>query len=68
MCVLIFSTNLSEVFLNLRRNQGNIATNLSRTSRTVHYSGQTLIVLVFPQQIFEKSTNIKFHGNTFGGR
>ena len=67
-CLLIFSPNLSEIYLILRRIQRDIIINLHMSSCKVS------IVLVrvqpnlnFHDRVFEKSSNIKFHEHPSGG-
>jgi hypothetical protein len=67
MCVLIFSTTLSEIFLKLRRIKQDIITNVRRVCIKYRYDCQILIKLEFCRQTFETSSNIKFHGNLFSG-
>jgi hypothetical protein len=67
MCVLIFSTNLSEKSNNLRRIQQYII--LIRFRRNVKYtlSYQNVTKVEFSRYIFEKHSNFKFHENPFCG-
>jgi len=68
MCVLIFSTTLSETIFILRRNERDMINNVYRSSCKVPF----ILVrfwqhLNLSEQIFEKSSNIKFHGNPSSG-
>jgi hypothetical protein len=68
MCVLIFSTNLSETFLILRRIQPDIITNVHRPScKLPVILAKFLLTFDGSRWIFEKSSNIKFHENPSGG-
>jgi hypothetical protein len=62
MWVLIYLQILSETFVILTRNKRDIIINVHRS-----YSCQILIKHDFPQQIFKKSTNMKFHENPSSG-
>jgi len=70
MCVLIFSTTLSEIFLILKRNERVVIEPVYWSSRKV------LVIFVrflknleFLDSFFEKYLNIKFHENpSSGGR
>jgi hypothetical protein len=63
MRVLIFSTPLSEIFLVLRKVQRDTVINVETSSWKVPVIlCQILMKLEFSGQIFEKSSNIKFHG------
>jgi len=66
MCVLIFSTNLSETFLILRRNEGDIIKYKCFHVR-YPYSCQILMELKFSLQTFEKCSYTKLHENPFIG-
>jgi hypothetical protein len=62
VCVLIFSTFLSETFLILRRNERDMIKKcILAFLYSIRYFCQILRKLEFPQQIFEKYSNIKFH-------
>jgi hypothetical protein len=67
MCVLVFSTNLSETFLIIWCNERDVK-NVYRSSCKVPFiSCQILMKLDFFRRIFEKFSNIKFHENPFSG-
>jgi hypothetical protein len=68
-CVLIFSTNLSQTFLILRRIQRDIIINIHRSLCKVPFIiVRFLMKLEFSRQIFEKKqSNIKFHENPSSG-
>jgi hypothetical protein len=63
MYSFIFSTNLSETFLILRRNELDTIKMFIGLHVKYRYSCQLLINFEFSQQIFEKYSNIKFHEN-----
>jgi hypothetical protein len=68
MCVLIFSTTLSEIFLILRRNKRDMIKNVYwSTCKVPVHSCHILIKLEISWQIFEKSSDIKFHENPSSG-
>jgi len=68
MCALIFSTNLSEIFLILRRIQRDTHKHTQVVIQSILFSCHNLIRLELYQQIFEKWSNIKFYGNPSSGR
>ena len=59
MCVLIFSTTLSETFLILKKNEWDVMVNMHRSS----YSCQILMKFEFSWQILEKCLNVRLVGN-----
>jgi hypothetical protein len=59
MCVLIFSTILSETFLILRRNEWDALINMHRSN----YSCQILMKFEFSRQILEKCVSVRLVGN-----
>jgi hypothetical protein len=66
MCVLIFSTRFSEIFLIPRRTERDMMKNAYWSACkvpivTVRYQ----MKLEFSPQIFAKYLNIKYHGNLF---
>jgi hypothetical protein len=61
ICVLIFSTNLSNTFFILRRIQRAININVNGLHVKYPYFCQVLMKLEFSPQIFKKYSNIKFH-------
>jgi hypothetical protein len=66
MCVRIFSTNLSEIFLILRKTERDIIINIHRSSCKVPVILLRLKKkLEFSRQIFEKYSNGKFNENLF---
>jgi hypothetical protein len=69
MCVLIFSTTLSETFLILRRIQRYVIINVHQSSCKVlyRYSCHILKKFEFSRQIFEKCSNIRFHETSSSG-
>ena len=74
MCILIFSTIFSEIFLNPRRLQRDIIINVKRSSRLepVILVTVTIVTVLIKtehhRKIFEKSTNIMFHENPSSGK
>ena len=64
MCVFLFSTTLSEILLVLIRTERDMIKKLILFFMYITlYSCSILIALEFSWQIFEKSSNIKFHEN-----
>ena len=61
MYVLIFSTTLVRIFLIV---EGTVTNTLMKSTL---YSWQSLRKYEFCRQIFEKSSNIKFHENPYSG-
>ena len=60
--ILILSKLLSEIFLILRRIERDMTTHVHRSS-----CSEILMKLEYSRQIFEKSSNAKFHENTPNG-
>jgi hypothetical protein len=58
---------LSEIFLVLRRDERDMIKMCIGLHINTLYSSQILMKLEFSQQIFEKSSNIKFQENRSGG-
>ena len=67
ICILIFSTNLSETYFIIRRIQRDIVINVHRFMYSSSYSYQIAIKDEFSQQIFEKQPNVKFNENPSSG-
>jgi hypothetical protein len=65
--VLIFPQFLSETFLILRRTERGVIKNVYCLHVKYRYSCQILMNLEVYRQIFEKFSNIKFHGNPPSG-
>jgi hypothetical protein len=64
MCVLIFSTTLSETFLILRRTERDMTKIVYWPSCKV----PVILVMYFSRQFFfERSSNVKFYENPFSG-
>ena len=69
ICVLIFSTDLSETFLIPRRTERNIGRKCKQLFMcSARNYCQILMDLEISRKIFEKSSNIKFHENPSSGR
>jgi hypothetical protein len=60
MCVLVFSTNFSEICFVLKRAEGDMMKNVKRSSRKVP---DNLMKLEFSGQILEKYSTTKFIEN-----
>ena len=67
MCVLIFSTPLSETLVILRRIQRDIIINIHISAWKLPCSFQILMEFKSAQQIFEKSSNIQFREKLSSG-
>ena len=69
MCVLIFSTTLSETFFVLRRNERDMIENICwfEIQSPDFFFLQILMKTEFSQQIFEKYSNVKFHEDPCSG-
>jgi hypothetical protein len=67
MCVLIFSSTLSKMFLILSTIQRDTVLTYIGLHVKYRYSCQILMELEFCRHIFEKSSNIKFHDNSSSG-
>jgi hypothetical protein len=68
MCVSIFSSNLCEIYLILRRTERDMMKNVYWSLCEVPlFSCEILRELEFSRHIFEKYSNIKFHGNPSNG-
>ena len=68
MCVLIFSTAFIKYISDSRMNLARYYQMRKRIMYIIRYSRRILLELEHSRQIFEKSTNIKFHENPSGGR
>ena len=66
MWVSIFSTNLSEIFFIIRKNERDVIENVCRSSCKVP-SPPILMKFEFPRQIVEIFSNTKFHKNQLSG-
>jgi hypothetical protein len=68
MCVLIFSSTLSDMFFILRRNEGCMIKNVHWLScKVIRYSRQILMELEISRQIFEKYPDVKYTEYPFCG-
>ena len=67
MCVLTFSTNLSETFLIVRRTERDVIKKYIGLHVSYPLFLSYLKNLEFSRQIFEKYSNIKFHENPSSG-
>ena len=68
MCVIIFSINLYEAFLILRRNEQDMIKNVYWSSLSTLSSCPIVMKLQFSLQVFEKHSNIKLNENPLRGR
>jgi len=67
MCVLIFSTNLSQIFFILRRTERDIIKNVYWSLGKVHFILDRFILNFNFLDRFSKNTHIKFHKNASSG-